>query len=381
MVAPFAGIFRETQAMTAFLESFATRQLLPPWHAKAVNVSCFVFALQKQTIQAYLDKFFNFGGADRAPFRFVASEDLQHGVLMFQHYPDIWSENKTNMPPGIEDGQGWDHLSYNQTYVTVPVVRYAITAENLLVDPQIYWIQPVVICDNSSVVYASREIVGIDMIQGIVDFNQTAVDLGKGVVDFNPHAARAKTPPVEGGLHVDTYIIGVEKFSPRSCETVLPFVHVETGPPVDGASASAYAIELLAKLSKVFGVDGQSAGMEGRLVTLKQFRDSQDMTRATYQAIVSSHSKMSAPADVKFYDPATVAIDFMWSATANEILSSFLDLTTFTDAAPDAPDPQERDRHLWASPHKKIAPEFCFSFTVDLDWSSIQTLHTFGQRD
>jgi hypothetical protein len=354
--------------MTEFLESFATQQLLPPWKAKGVDVSCFMFKLPATSIQKYLDQFFNFGGDDRAPYHFQAHNDLQHGVLVFHHYPDIWSANVANMRRYGEDLQSWDHVSYNQMYVAVPIVRYAITADNLLVDPQIYWIQPVVICDNSSVVYGSREIVGIDMIQGDVTIT---------------------TEAPSGALHIDTYINGVEKFSPRSKETLLPFVHVETGAPLPEGQGmtpamTAAAADFLLGMAHVTAnaptAPGSPLPQEARLVTLKQFRDSYDMTRATYQAIVSSNSIMSNVGNVRFFDPDKVDIDFMWSATVSEILTSFLDLGTFAPAPPTDGGVESHDGPGWDLPHKKLNPEVCFSFTADFDYAEFETLHTFGQK-
>lgn len=352
--------------MTEFLESFATQQLLPPWKASKVENSCFMFRLPAHTIQAYLDRFFNFGGTDGAPFYFKAHDDLQHGLLIFQHYSDIWSVVEKDDPRGYDPTLGWDHLSYNQAYAAVPIVRYTVTAANLLADPQIYWIQPVVICNNSSVVYGSREIVGVDMMQGEVVFTQ---DSGSA------------------GLHVDTYINGVEKFGPRSKEAVLPFVHVETGAPLAGGMpplTTKLAAEFLMSLATVTHdartVADSPLPQQSRLVTLKQFRDSQDMTRATYQAIVSSTSTMSNVTNLQFYDPASVDIDFMWSATANEILTSFLDLGTFKSAPAADARVKSHGGPGWNLPHKKLIPEVAFSFTADLDFTEIETLYTFGQR-
>jgi len=354
--------------MTPFLESFATQQLLPPWQAKGVDVSCFMFKLGATTIQNYLDKFFNFGGDDCAPYYFKAYDGLEHGLLVFHHYPDIWSTNQANMRRYGENLQSWDHLSYNQAYVAIPIIRYTITADNLLVDPQVYWTQPVVICNNSSVVYGSREIVGIDMIQGEVEISRIIT---------------------AGALHIDVSINGVADFSPRSKETLLPFLRVETGaplpehlgmPPETTPIVAKFLMALATANPKAPAAGPASLQSEARLVTLKQFRASHDMTLATYQAIVSSNSIMSNVRNLLFFDPKQLDIDFMWSATVSEILTSFLDLGAFTAPLVAGARTAGHRGPAWDLPHKKLEAQVGFRFTADLDFTEFETLHTFGQQ-
>ncbi len=345
--------------MTEFLESFATRQLLPPWEARDVDISCFVVALEPGTIQNYLDKFFNFGGEDRAPFYFKEHHEFDFGVLVFQQFAKIGSSNKANMAAAGVDYESWDHLSYNQAFVAVPIIRYSITADNLLVDPQLYWTQPVVISDSATVVFGSREIVGIDMIQGRIEVADGALP---------------------GSLHIDTWINGFARFSPQTKESELPFVHVETGARFEGDGMPTATQSMLAKLLMArleVGGNAQPLGSQ-KLVTLKQFRDSFDLQRATYQAIVSSSSTIVGDMrNLRHFEPQSVEIEFIWSDSASEILSSFLHLGTFE---PPADDPLKHGRE-WNMAYKKLPTQMCFRFTADLRFDAFETLHTFGQRD
>jgi hypothetical protein len=311
--------------MTAFIESFATPKLLPPWEAERVQTWLFGFPLAKQVVTKYVDKFFNLGAPDEARYCFEAQAgDQTLGTLLVSRYPKIVSDN-----PSKGSGQGADLtpslcVSQTQVSVVVPVNRLLVTAgpcEQKL-DPQFYYFQPFTISDNSYMVFANREIIGTDMM------------LGQITLRDDKH-----------GMRVETKIPAIEKFSPRSKEEELPFLRIVTGFP---QRLSAQPPPAPSKAPMVF-----------QTVGLKQFRDTADLRAATYQAIVTSTVTYRNPHDFHFFDPASVSLQFTLSDTVKEILESFLDL-----------------QDLPAHPLK-----FAFGFTSDVRLDQVATLHSFESRE
>ncbi len=345
--------------MTLFRESFATQQSLPPWEARGVQSWCFLFPLSATAIQRYLDEYFNFAHPEPAPFRFSALAEAQFGCLTISYYPVIASTNKANMLRYGPQTTSWDHLSYNEMYVAAPVLCNRVTPDNLLVDRQIVWIQPVVMCDNSSVVFATREIVGIDTMHATI----------------NLRPGRAP-----GSLHVDTQFSGFKTFSPTTAEGPLPFLHLETGSPLPGGLPEAATREDKAFLEGLFGVIGGVDLVGGvrptttRLISLKQFRDAYDLRLATYQAIVASTATHTDVSDLRFFDPKEVDLDFMWSASAEQILSSFLQLGRPGDEKASAP----HEGPGWDLVGRQVKIKVAFAYTNNAVYDQIETLHTFG---
>jgi hypothetical protein len=342
--------------MTDFIPSFATQQLLPPWGAKDLRTSCFLFPLDWKVIQNYLGQFFNLSDPVRGPLYFSALRDAQYGALIISDYKNIFSLNAPNMRRYGADIRTWDHLSYIEISVAIPVDCYTLTPDNLLIDGRPVWIQPVVMCNNSSVVFGSREIVGVDMMHA------------------NITLAAAEAP---GSIHVDAEFPGIKVFAPDSAQAMLPFLHLETGAALadngQGIFAEQDAAFVQSLLAKVGGGSALAAGLPVRteLVSLKQFRDAFDITKAEYQAIVSGVSTRENIRDVTLFDPKDVTLEFMWSASATQILGTFLNLGEPGDDPGTTP-------HNWDAIGRMVRPVVGFSYTCDLTFDQIDTLHTFG---
>ena len=214
-------------------------------------------------------------------------------------------------------------------------------------------------CDNSSIVFASREIVGIDMMHATID-RQTG-----------------RTP---GSLHVDTSFSGFKTFSPTTAEGILPFLHLETGSPLPGGAPKAVTKEDQAFFDGLVTVVGGVETVGGlrptatRLISLKQFRDAYDLSLATYQAIVASTTTHSEISDLRFFDPREVDLEFMWSASAEQILSNFLQLGKPGQDPAAAP----HSGSGWDLIGRKVKPKVAFAYTNNLVFDKVETIHTFG---
>ena len=347
--------------MTRFLESFATQQTLPPWRAENVVTHAFVFELKASVIQTYLDKFLNFPSKRPSPFQYWAMKDAQMGILAVSQFPKIASLNTRNMRRYGHDISEWDHVSQTQIFVGVPVEAYDISASNILTRKRIEWVQPVIVSDNASIVFSSREIIGLDMMYGEITL-----------------------PPadVPGGLHLDCSIPQIKVFAPTSKETMLPFLHIEAGAPLEAASAlSSVAAEsrqddsFVDAVENVLGIGVESGSPlpeTMRMVTLKQIRSTHDLTLARYQAIVGGSETRENIRDIQFFDPAKVTINFMETDTTSEILRTFLDLRPGSGATP------AHDGKNWDLANTLNAPiRFAFRLTSETTFHDVKTLHTF----
>ncbi len=349
--------------MTRFLESFATQQTLPPWRAENVVTHAFVFELKAPVIQAYLDKFLNFPAQKPSPFLYWAMKEAQLGILVVSQFPKIASQNVQNMRRYGPDIEEWDHVSQTEIFVGVPVEKYDVSASNIMSGGTIEWIQPVIISDNASIVFSSREIIGLDTMYGEITL-----------------------PPadVPGGLHLDCAIPQIKVFAPTSKETMLPFLHIEAAAPLDFATAmssvageSAHDDPFVLAVERVLGLDPHAPTPlpeAMRMVTLKQVRSTHNLNLARYQAIVGATMTRENIRDIEFFDPSKVVIDFMETDTTTEILRSFLDLQPGS-AATSAP----HDGKTWDLADTLNAPiRFAFRVTSDSTFHDVETLHTFS---
>jgi hypothetical protein len=297
---------------------------------------------------------------------FWALEDAQFGIMTISHFPSIYSTNLRNMQRYGKEITEWDHLTQTEVFVGVPVAKYDVGPSNIMTNREIQWIQPITISDNASVVFGSREIIGVDMLFGRVETTPEAT---------------------AGGLHYDCWLPSLRTFSPTSKEEWLPFMHVETDVPLSEppaevvealVGAGSPSDPVIAGLEQVLGgdVDPMAQGLlpaAMRMVTLKQFRDAYNMSLASYQAIVGATTTHANIRDLKFFDPAKVTVNFMSSATTEEILTSFLDLRQGEEKTP-PPHPGP----AWDLVALPAPVRFAFSFTSDVTFDKVETLHTFG---
>lgn len=362
--------------MTRFIESFATQQLLPPWEAIGSQTWGFAIRMKEEKVRDYLAKYFNGGYPDRAPFYYSPLPGPQFGLLSATHASRVGSKNPGTLQRMGVNPMGWDMLSYTETYLAIPVMRHAISADNILTEPTLVWVQPFVFCDNPTAVFSSREIWGTDT-------NLVTMKRERGL-DYPQ-------------LHLDTAIVGIKKFAPRSISQLLACLHIRTGdtvapdlPTMLKGNPDLDAFVRILGGSGVFaghkpeGVGPSDFAQGVELDNLKQFRDVYNMGAAIYRAIVASRSSHSNVDHVTFFDAAKVDISFLWSDSIAEMLTTILDLEKPARVGPPkghqrvSPPPTsgEIDWDLDSAP---VTAELAFAFTSDVTFEVIGTLHTYGK--
>lgn len=386
--------------MNEFVESFATQQLLPPWEAEGAISWGFAIRLTEHRVRAYLDRYFNGGYPDQAPYHYTPLPGPQFGLVSVGYFPNIASQNlktASRLGPGETT---WDHLSHTQVSLTFPVLRQTLTKDNLVIgEPVLVWVEPFIFSDNDSVVFSSRAIWGSDMYLASI----------ARPVGLQPHQ-----------LHLDLGMIGIKKFSPRSMSELLAVLHIRTGGDSKSSVKEIVAknpdIEpllrillgsgaFLVEMAEDIGPSPYAGGVE--LNNLKQFRDCYDMGAAIYRGIVASSTTHTEVKDVVIFDPAKVEIAFMRSDSIAELLTDLLNAEKPTDLGPPTEhvDAAKRTRRLqaaakagapsppdtfkaplpvtpndmdWDMDRVVVKVEFGFAFSSHVHFAVLATIHTYG---
>ena len=354
--------------MTNFVESFFSKQLLPPWKSEGCTMWGFVVRVEDVCIQRYLDNYLNGEYPDRAPYRYSLLSGPQFGLFNVAFHPKVYSAFPGNPI-------GWDTVSHTEIYWTFPVRRHRITPDNLLVEPRAIWVQPFAFDDNPMVVFGSREIWGSDSV----------------VADI----IREEGLPT-GALHVDVAVQGFRHFSPSSVMQPLACVHMAVDPDatIDGTEALAANTEL-ANLATLLMHSGVFAGQttapppgsdakEGvELNNLKQFRSVENWGEAVYRAIVASRTSHTEVDNVTFYRPGKVHVDLLWSDSMAETLQDLFGVDGSSLQAEFAPEhvdllnPDENGVY-WNLPRASLIVELAYSFTSNVSFEAVETLYTYG---
>jgi hypothetical protein len=330
--------------MTKFVNSFATNQLLPPWESKECTTWCFAVRLTKRDVSKYLDKYFNGGYPDPGPDRYTTLPSAQFGLIVICRQPKIRSQNR-------EDPETSGPVEHTEVYFVIPVHRQKGNEPKVLV-----WVEPFVFGDNASVLFASREVCGMDMTLATVNYLEPKRPLP--------------------GLELDVIIDGIKKFDPHSRTEPLSCLRVSVmGQTKDGLDEAKGANSALTDFLDVIADGGfyppmapkASAPPPVELDHLKQFRDVYDFDNAIYRAIVASTSTYSDLDDVTYYDLGGVEIKLIWSDSVAETLESLFGFKR----------PDVYANGKWVPDHISMTPALAFSFKSTVTFDVLGTLHTY----
>lgn len=352
--------------MSAFIDYASTKQLLPPWVSKGARNWAFVIEVPRQCIQDYLDTHFNAPGPDTAPWYWQPMAERCYGVLLVSDHQDFSSE--------FFGTPGWNRLKHREVFWFFPAHRYRRSPDNLLLgEPDIVWIQPFALDDNSYVMFSSREIWGCEKDMATILVNE------------------GQTP---GDFHLDMGIQGCKTFDPRSISHRIGALHIRMTPPdqpydwknvFETPELAALTGDFLGGVMAATSEPGTGKPLGGNVLeidTLKQFRDVFDLRYAAYRAIVSSRVTHTEISDPRFYPGEAVSIDFMWSDSLAERFVRLFGLTPPPEGTGHghpleipAVDASGID---WDMPRVRAKVEFAAAFTSDSRFDVLETLHTYG---
>lgn len=354
--------------MTTFIDSFSTDQLLPPWQSIDMRMWSFVIQVERSLIEFHLKTRFNAAAPDRAPYHYTPLDTAKtYGLLCVVRHDTFSSTYRKNV--------GWDTTSHTELYWTFPVMRYSVSADNLLHDPQLVWIQPFSFDNNSYVMFSAREIWGTEMEMAEVRMEEGA----------NP-----------GELKIDMAIEGMARFDPKAKSQSIGCMRM-------GMKANATKADLHALLAGdddldafvdlligqgIFTGSFDAAGVDAEtgleINTLRQFRDVFDMNVAAYRAIVASRTQHGNIRDLEFFSGKDTVVEFLWSDSMKETLQTmFGPRTRYPHSQlitkPPVLSAEGTPPTDWNLEHMPIEVALVISYTADARFEIIRTLHTYGQ--
>lgn len=351
--------------MTAFIESFSTDQLLPPWRSLGMRMWSFVIAVDPRLIQAYLDRRFNAAAPDRAPFHYTPLPGKTYGLLCVARHERFSSF--------CNGRTGRDTTSHTELSWTFPALRYSVSPDNLLVNPLQVWIEPFAFDDNSYVMFSAREIFGTEMDMAVIRMEE-----GESPAD----------------LRIDMAIEGMGVFDPKARSQSIGCMRMGLKPATtkaelsrlrqDDADLDAFVDNLMAD-----GIFTGSTDTDSRTAmevnTLRQFRDVFDLDCAAYRAIVSSTTKHSNIRDLAFFSGADTVVEFLCSDSLEETIHAMFGARPHNPRSQLATPPPLLNAKgtpdtNWGLDHMPIEVAMVISYTADAHFQIEKTLHTYGQK-
>lgn len=368
--------------MTEFLSSYATHQLLPPWQSRNMRLWAFVIRAERERIQHHLDRNFNSGGPDVAPFRYVALPGPSFGVLAVIDHPHF--SGATWKPEARVEQDGFDRVAHKEVCWAFPALRYRVSPDSLLYDETQVWIQPFAFDNSEYVVFSAREMWGSETEYAEIRMFEQAT---------------------AGTMRADVAIEGLVTFSPESQSHKIGCLRatVKEGARQHERIRKEKGLgHFLRLLEHIVGDPTRSMNQDGKdeqdgampaeaeeqhgieINTLKQFRDVFDFNAAAYRAITSSMTVLTGVEDLRIFEGDDAVVEFFCSDTIKETL-----VRLFGDrrregpsALPDMVPPlhPEEPRVDWKVPLFPLDVAAVVSCTADARYSTGGTLHVYGKN-
>lgn len=372
--------------MAAFIESPVTRLARPITDPIAVKVHVFLCRIRETAIQGYCDTFLNLEPGVRQGYVFQAAKGFGGYIALEQR---AMPQSAAPSPPEFVDPR---HLAgapnVNKFTVSIPIWRYVCGANNILTDPQLCWIQPILVFNNTTLVFEDRETTGFDAFHGAIGIGP---NVGGAAVPALPGEAPGLSADPDS-LAADVLLSTIVDFSPISPKELLNFMTIRTGPAgpdmpdvLDDEQNLEATRQDLEKMLPYLRSMLDSGAYRMEVITLKQFRGFPDIESAVYQSLSERTYEYRDVRNMRYYDPKDVEIAFWPTDMTSQIIHDYLDLpersVRYGSHAPDrierelgeqfsTPDaaPLETDR----SP-----TPFAFCFEAILEPGAMRTLHTY----
>ncbi len=353
--------------MPKFIESVANQQMPPPYYFPGATVNAFLFEAPLANIQKYCDDYFNLGDAKDRGFTYKAFGGFPYAALMVIEYPQMICADARPIALGVVPFASRGYSSQSEIFVAAPVIRYGTSARTFLPRVALEWTLPFLVVDNSTSSFSGREMIGLEKLQGSFELGESEFP---------------------GSFRCNVSLPGWRSLRSDEMQQSMPFVDIETDPPVPtirGAATNEDSVWTLlrsrfASAAIEGGVaftdllDVVSAGTVSfpmNVVSLKQFRDATDPSRAVYQALAGARSRYSNITKLQFYNEQNVDITFHDRGSFSEIIQVFL------NPQPNVSPYKEEDTPV------RVKTVAAYRFEADINYDNTRTLHNFpvdGQR-
>ncbi|HEX7948253.1 MAG TPA: hypothetical protein VF495_26545, partial [Phenylobacterium sp.] len=208
--------------MAAFIESPVTLQARPSEEPIEVTVHVFACRIREPAIQTYCDHFLNIEPGPEQGYVFQAARGF--GGLMTLECRPMPLGVAPSPPEFIDPPHLVGGPNVIKFTVAIPIWRYECGPNNVLTNPQICWIEPILVFNNSTLVFQARETTGFDAFHGAiwVGHNTSAT--------FQAAPGEDPTPPtVPDSLAAEVLLSTIVDYSPISPKKMEPFMRVSTG--------------------------------------------------------------------------------------------------------------------------------------------------------
>ena len=348
--------------MPEFVQSIASQQLPTPLYLPGVKIHSFMIEMSMDVVQRYCDKYFNLGNPRDRDFVYKPVPLFPYATLMVLEYPVMVAADRTPLPTNSVPFYERGYMSQNEVFLGVPVMRHGTSMGNFLRNVAVQFAYPFMVVDNATSTASGREILGFPKLPA-------EITLTEGVWP--------------GSLAANVKMFGWPSLDPECLQELMPFLSVTTGPklPYVGPSAevsSVWSLGANGYLRK--GMEAFAAGYDMldqltcglipsplHVVALKQFRQAERPHEAVYQAIIDAKPRYYNVRDLQFYNEQDVDITFFDRGSFDGLIREFLD-----------PPPNESPIKSKIQ-HIEVAAKMACSFTADIDYTGMFTIHSFTE--
>jgi hypothetical protein len=348
-------------------------------------------------VNQFCNIFLNLEGREGRNYEFRAIEQYAAAMIAVSEYELSSQEaesdvgtTKSNIEP-----DGSDRLTMCQAYIGVPVHRFTIRPDNILIDPVVEWYYPLLLVDNTTTMFSYREILGLDAIWGGIDIKSESPRVRKrgrrhGLLERHQSEVgrpASTTPPAgDGGPGADSdFSLEVsvpmwKEFLPQSPQVKLPLfeMSIKTSERIAIGTGNLPRIERNVKefqfiqdsLPQLYNLMTGSPSVFP-MVSLKQFRDPGNTGAAAYQALMVADSSLEAIDRFFVYKADAVTLSFENSVMVADILSTFLNL----EAHHFIPDQSPQRERMSQTLHPKVALGSSLNMNSRID--NVRALQTF----
>jgi hypothetical protein len=383
--------------MNKYRESYATRQLPPPYIGKNGSLHGVFIEVDPNAVNNFCDIFLNLEGREDRKYEYRAIDEYSAAMVAVSEYEmssqDAESDGTTKTSTTQSDGS--DRLTLCQAYIGVPVHRFSVRPDNILTDPVVEWYYPLLVVNNTTTMFSYRETLGLDAIWGGIDVTpettkvrraaRQAALLKKAQSDAGrPDAAAAPAadgqPGADSDFSVKVSVPMWKKFAAQSAQAPMPLLEMSMNVS-ERIGISTTNIERMrnnvqelqfiqAYLPQLYNLMTGSRSVFP-MVSLKQFRDPGNTGNAAYQALMVADSSLEAIDRFFVYKADAVTLSFENSQMVGYILSTFLNL----EASQFIPNRKQLQKGLSQPLRPQVALGFSLNMNSRID--NVRAIQTF----
>jgi len=300
-----------------------------------------------EEIDAYCDKCLNIRSLNPNKYFYRAIRTFPYAMLATSWY-DLSSEHAELRQQYGENEEidTSDTVKIGQAYIGIPVHRFEVTSDNILINPIVEWVYPFLVVNNTTTLFSYRENLGLDSMCGDIKMlNNIPESFINIIKNDSVHNSNTLENPSSNDQYFELSLPMWKEFLPQTplkSESLVEMAfwggeRIE----IDPSKIDSYSDDEIRAIFK-WSPDipnmieqaknnlpeiykllcGKPASFP--MVGLKQFRDPGNTSRATFQAIVVADSVLSPVDRYWIYPAGSVGVSFSVGAMIDDLLSTFM---------------------------------------------------------